>query len=160
MACDNRDRPRLKMPEGKRQSYAGAMPSLNCYHRGSIAFASRTMSTAATMGARIGGLKDVWLISAGHGLTHWYTATFYLLLPLIGKELGLSYTEIGLIMTVQHLAGAISNLPGGMIVDIIGQKGYLMAASLFWTPRPLIESCCGSSLFRDLSAGSSMGAAA
>ena len=32
--------------------------------------------------------KEVWLISAGHGLTHWYTATFYLLLPLIGKELG------------------------------------------------------------------------
>lgn len=94
------------------------------------------MSTAATIGSRIGGLKDVWLISAGHGLTHWYTATFYLLLPLIGKELGLSYTEIGLIMTIQHLAGAISNLPGGMIVDIVGQKGYLMAASLFWVGVP------------------------
>ena len=62
--------------------------------------------------------KDIWLLSAGHGLTHWYTATFYLLLPLIGKEFGLSYTEIGLIMTVQHLAGAISNIPGGMIVEI------------------------------------------
>ena len=94
------------------------------------------MSITATMGARIGGFKDVWLISAGHGLTHWYTATFYLLLPLIGKELGLSYTEIGLIMTVQHLAGAISNLPGGMIVDMIGQKGYLLAASLFWVGVP------------------------
>ena len=80
--------------------------------------------------------KDVWLISAGHGLTHWYTATFYILLPLIGKELGLSYTEIGLIMTIQHLAGAISNLPGGMIVDMIGKKGYLMAASLFWIGIP------------------------
>ncbi|MCI3953387.1 MAG: transporter, partial [Burkholderiales bacterium] len=44
--------------------------------------------------------RDVWLISLGHGLTHWYTATFYLLLPLIGRELGLSYTEIGLIMTL------------------------------------------------------------
>ncbi|MDB5812805.1 MAG: transporter [Betaproteobacteria bacterium] len=80
--------------------------------------------------------KDVWLISAGHGLTHWYTATFYILLPLIGKEFGLSYTEIGLIMTVQHLAGAISNIPGGMIVDMIGKKGYLMATSLFWVGFP------------------------
>ncbi len=94
------------------------------------------MSTAAALGSRLGGLKDVWLISAGHGLTHWYTATFYLLLPLIGKELGLSYTEIGLIMTIQHLAGAIANLPGGVLVDIIGQKGYLMAASLFWVGVP------------------------
>jgi len=27
--------------------------------------------------------RDVWLISIGHSLTHWYPATFYLLLPLI-----------------------------------------------------------------------------
>jgi sugar phosphate permease len=94
------------------------------------------MSTAAAAAPRLYKLKDVWLISAGHGLTHWYTATFYLLLPLIGKELGLTYTEIGLIMTIQHLAGAISNLPGGMVVDVVGQKGYLMAASLFWVGVP------------------------
>src|SRR5687767_14242896 len=94
------------------------------------------MTTAATLGARLQGFKDVWLISAGHGLTHWYTATFYLLLPLIGKELALSYTEIGLIMTIQHVAGAISNLPGGVLVDVVGQKGYLMAASLFWVGVP------------------------
>jgi MFS family permease len=80
--------------------------------------------------------KDVWLISAGHAFTHWYTATFYLLLPLIGKELGLSYTEIGLIMTTQHIVSAISNLPGGMVVDMVGKKGYLMATSLFWVGFP------------------------
>jgi MFS family permease len=95
------------------------------------------MNTAATItGSAPRSFKDVWLISAGHGLTHWYTATFFLLLPLIGKELGLSYTEIGLIMTVQHAVGAISNLPGGMVVDIVGKKGYLMATSLFWVGFP------------------------
>lgn len=91
-------------------------------------------SAAPADGRRLS--RDVWLISAGHGLTHWYTATFYLLLPLIGRELGLSYTEIGLIMTVQHLAGAISNIPGGILVDTVGKKGYLMAASLFWVGFP------------------------
>ncbi len=80
--------------------------------------------------------KDVWLISAGHAFTHWYTATFYLLLPLIGKELGLSYTEIGLIMAVQNGVGALSNIPGGMVVDMVGKKGYLMAISLFWVGFP------------------------
>lgn len=95
------------------------------------------MSTAAATAGRLPRtFREVWLISAGHGLTHWYTATFYLLLPLIGKELGLSYTEIGLIMTIQHLAGALSNLPGGILVDVIGQKGYIMAASLFWVGVP------------------------
>jgi len=94
------------------------------------------MNTAAIADPRPQTFREVWLISAGHGLTHWYTATFYLLLPLIGKELGLSYTEIGVIMTVQHLAGAISNLPGGMLVDTVGKKGYLMATSLFWVGFP------------------------
>ncbi|MGE5524908.1 MAG: MFS transporter [Rhodospirillaceae bacterium] len=91
----------------------------------------------ATAGATVPrSFREVWLVSAGHGLTHWYTATFYILLPLIGKELGLSYTEIGLIMTIQHLAGAISNIPGGILVDTVGRKGYLMAASLFWVGFP------------------------
>jgi sugar phosphate permease len=93
-----------------------------------------SITTASALPAR--SFKDVWLISAGHSLTHWYPATFYVLLPLIGKELGLSYTQIGFLMSAQHLAGAISNLPGGMIVDAIGKKGYLMAASLFWVGFP------------------------
>src|SRR4029453_10534043 len=80
--------------------------------------------------------REVWLITIGHALTHWYTATFYLLLPLIGKELGLSYTEIGFIMAVQNAVGAISSLPGGMLVDLVGKKGYLMATSLFWVGFP------------------------
>ena len=95
-----------------------------------------TATATASAAAGTNSFKEVWLISAGHGLTHWYPATFYILLPLIGKEFGLSYTEIGLIMTVQHLAGAISNIPGGMVVDMVGKKGYLMATSLFWVGFP------------------------
>jgi MFS family permease len=81
-------------------------------------------------------LKEVGLISAGHGLTHWYPATFYLLLPLIGKELGLTYTQIGFILTVQHVVGAIANLPGGAVVDAYGKKGYLLVLSLIWIGVP------------------------
>lgn len=94
------------------------------------------MSTTAATVLPPRTFRDVWLISAGHGLTHWYPATFYVLLPLIGKELGLSYTQIGFLMSAQHIAGALSNLPGGMVVDAIGKKGYLMAASLFWVGFP------------------------
>ena len=100
------------------------------------------MSLLAATPSRIHFSRDVWLISLGHGLTHWYTATFYLLLPLIGRELGLSYTEIGLIMTIQHLAGAISNIPGGILVDTVGNA----AASARSTPSTNIcETRCGSS---------------
>jgi MFS transporter, FSR family, fosmidomycin resistance protein len=82
--------------------------------------------------------QEVWVISLGHALTHWYPGTFYLLLPLIGKELGLSYSEIGSVLTCQYLAGAIANIPGGIFVDSVGRKGVLMAASLFWIGFPYL----------------------
>ena len=82
--------------------------------------------------------RDVWIITAAHSLTHWYPATFYLLLPLIGKELGLTYSQIGLVMTCQYAAGAIANIPGGMVVDTVGRKGFLMALSLFWVGFPYL----------------------
>ena len=80
----------------------------------------------------------MWLITIGHGLTHWYPATFYLLLPLIGNELGLNYSQIGLIMTCQYVASAIANVPGGVLVDTVGRKGLLMAVSLFWIGFPYL----------------------
>src|SRR5215217_8479396 len=80
--------------------------------------------------------REVWLITVGHALTHWYPATFYLLLPLIGAELGLSYSQIGSILTCQFAAGAISNIPGGIFVDTVGRKGLLMAVALFWIGFP------------------------
>ena len=82
--------------------------------------------------------REVWLITLGHALTHWYPATFYLILPIIGKELGLSYSQIGLIMTCQYLAGAVANVPGGILVDTVGRKGVLMALSLFWVGFPYL----------------------
>ena len=71
-------------------------------------------------------------------MTHWYPATFYLLLPLIGRELGLSYSQIGAVLTFQYVAGAVSNLPGGILVDAVGRKGLLMALSLFWIGFPYL----------------------
>jgi MFS transporter, FSR family, fosmidomycin resistance protein len=94
------------------------------------------MTTADVAPAR--SFSEVWLISLGHAMTHWYPATFYLLLPLIGRELGLSYSQIGAVLTFQYVAGAVSNLPGGLLVDAVGRKGPLMALSLFWIGFPYL----------------------
>ncbi len=88
--------------------------------------------------AASGSFRELWLITIGHTLTHWYPATFYLLLPLIGKELGLSYSQIGLIMTCQYIAAAVANIPGGIVTDTVGRKGVLMAVSLFWVGFPYL----------------------
>jgi MFS family permease len=95
-------------------------------------------TVAAAQAAPRHAWKELWLITIGHGLTHWYPATFYLLLPLIGNELGLSYSQIGLIMTCQYIAAAIANIPGGVLVDTVGRKGLLMAVSLFWVGFPYL----------------------
>lgn len=92
--------------------------------------------TADTLPRR--SFREVALISAGHMMTHWYPGTFYVLLPLIGRDLGLSLSEIGSIMTCQFAAGAISNVPGGMAVDLIGRKGLLMAIALSWIGLPYL----------------------
>ncbi|HEY2138146.1 MAG TPA: MFS transporter [Xanthobacteraceae bacterium] len=97
--------------------------------------------TEVTMDAAVprrNSFQDVLVVSFGHALTHWYPSTFYLLLPLIGKELGLSYGEIGSILTCQYAAGAIANVPGGIFVDAVGRKGLLMALSLFWIGFPYL----------------------
>ncbi|HVJ12197.1 MAG TPA: MFS transporter, partial [Burkholderiales bacterium] len=52
--------------------------------------------------------------------------------------LGLSYSQIGLIMTCKYIASAIANVPGGVLVDTVGRKGLLMALSLFWIGFPYL----------------------
>jgi MFS transporter, FSR family, fosmidomycin resistance protein len=94
-----------------------------------------TMETGAVQRR---SFQEVWVICIGHALTHWYPATFYLLLPLIGKELGLDYLQIGSILTCQFTAGAIANIPGGIFVDSVGRKGLLMAVALSWIGVPYL----------------------
>jgi MFS transporter, FSR family, fosmidomycin resistance protein len=94
--------------------------------------------SAPTSAARARSFADVWLITLGHTLTHWYPATFYLLLPLIGNELHLSYEQIGSILTCQFVCGALSNIPGGMIADSVPRKGLLMALALCWVGAPYL----------------------
>jgi MFS family permease len=96
-----------------------------------------TMATSTKLISKPSFL-EIFVITFGHTMTHWYPATFYLLLPLIGKELGLSYGEIGAIMTCQYLVGAISNVPGGLAVDFVSRKTVPMAISMLWVGVPYL----------------------
>ena len=96
-----------------------------------------TMATSTKLTSKPSFL-EIFVITVGHTMTHWYPATFYLLLPLIGKELGLSYGEIGAIMTCQYLVGAISNVPGGLAVDFVSRKTMPMAISMLWVGVPYL----------------------
>ena len=71
----------------------------------------RTVNTAATTTAAAPrSFKDVWLISAGHALTHWYTATFYLLLPLIAGIFWIGLYPAPILRRVEPSASALIEL--------------------------------------------------
>ncbi len=78
----------------------------------------------------------LWLIALGHAFTHWCPATFYLMLPFIVKELNLSYSQAGFLITIRAAANLLVNIPSGMLVDLIGQRGLLMALALISTGVP------------------------
>jgi MFS transporter, FSR family, fosmidomycin resistance protein len=78
----------------------------------------------------------LWLIALGHTFTHWCPATFYLLLPFLVKEMGLTYSQAGFLVTIRAAANLLVNIPAGMLVDIIGKKALLMALALVATGVP------------------------
>ena len=78
----------------------------------------------------------LWLIALGHTFTHWCPATFYLLLPFLVKEMGLTYSQAGFLVTIRVAANLLVNIPAGMLVDIIGKKALLMALALLATGVP------------------------
>ena len=78
----------------------------------------------------------LWLIALGHTFTHWCPATFYLLLPYLVKELGLTYSQAGFLITIRVAANLLVNIPAGMLVDIVGKKALLMALALLATGVP------------------------
>ncbi len=80
----------------------------------------------------------MWAIGAGHGMTHAYTASLYLLLPFIGKELGLTYSQIGLMLAVRQLMSMVVNIPAGVIVDTVGRRNLFMAAALLGSTVPYL----------------------
>ena len=78
----------------------------------------------------------IFTVSLGHTFTHWYPATFFIILPYLAKDLGLSYSQAGLLITLQSLAGTLINLPAGVVVDVIGKTSLIMVISLAWAGIP------------------------
>ncbi len=72
----------------------------------------------------------LWAIATGHALNHGISAAFTLLLPFLAKDLGLSFAQVGLLVSVRQLMSMLVNLPAGVLVDAVGHRERLMTASL------------------------------
>lgn len=72
----------------------------------------------------------VFLVGLGHAGTHWIAATFYLLLPFITRDLGLSYAQAGALVSLFHISSVTANFGSGMVVDVTGRRVLFQVVSL------------------------------
>src|SRR5437763_6648862 len=77
-------------------------------------------------------------ISVGHAMTHWYPGAFTVMLPFLAQDLGLSLTQVGLLVGLRSITSTLINLPGGMIVDLIGRRTLVMVLAIAWAGIPYL----------------------
>lgn len=77
-------------------------------------------------------------ISVGHAMTHWYPGAFTVLLPFFAQDLGLTLTQVGLLIGLRNLTSTLVNLPGGMLVDVVGRRKLIMALAILWAGIPYL----------------------
>ncbi|MBT3360158.1 MAG: MFS transporter [Rhodospirillales bacterium] len=70
------------------------------------------------------------LVSFGHAGTHWIIMTFYLILPFVRTDLGLTYTEAAFLVSVVHISSTSANFGSGLVVDVTGRKVIFLIISL------------------------------
>ncbi len=76
------------------------------------------------------GQGPTFLVAAGHGATHWIIGTFYVLLPSIRDDLGLTYAQAGALVTVFHAASFAANIGSGTVVDVGVRHVTIQSVSL------------------------------
>jgi len=71
-----------------------------------------------------------WMVALGHGATHWVLAAYLVMAPFFTKELGISYTEAGLLFATFHVCSFIANFGSGAAVDLVGRRVFLQVIAL------------------------------
>jgi predicted MFS family arabinose efflux permease len=72
-------------------------------------------------------LKSLGLVSTGHVFSHLYMFALPPLFPLLKQDLGLSWTELGVLLAVYSATTGIVQVPAGLIVDRIGGRTVFLS---------------------------------
>jgi MFS family permease len=83
-----------------------------------------SMEAAATLQRR--EINIIGLIGFAHFLSHFYQLALPPLFLLVKADLGLSFTDLGLVMTTFAVITAILQTPVGLLVDRIGGRAVLI----------------------------------
>jgi MFS family permease len=90
----------------------------------------RTSTIAVSEGWSRSDNRLLALIAGGHGTTHWYAGLLSVALPLIAKDLGFSFAQVGLLMTCRALLGACGNVVTSVAADLGGRRKGMLVGSV------------------------------
>ena len=71
-------------------------------------------------------LQVLALVGSGHAVSHFYLLALPPLFPLLRQELGASYTELGLLVTLLNVSTGMAQVPAGFLVDRFGARRLLL----------------------------------
>jgi MFS family permease len=69
-------------------------------------------------------------VGSAHAVSHFYGLMLYPLFPLLKVEWGISFVQLGAMLTVFNLTSVIAQTPAGILVDRIGSRKLLVGALL------------------------------
>lgn len=76
---------------------------------------------------KTGNYRFLSVLSASHGIFHFMTQSFSVVLPTIKEAFGINPVQVGLLITVKTVASGLTSLPGGVVSDYFrGHRGRLM----------------------------------
>lgn len=79
-----------------------------------------------TLAAPRRDLKVLSLVCGGHFMSHFYMMVLPPLFPFINEDLGLSYVQLGVLLTARYVATGVAQIPIGFLVDRFGAKVMLI----------------------------------
>ncbi len=82
--------------------------------------------TDAAAGTLKREMKVVGVVSGGHFMSHCYSMMLPPLFPILHLELGVSYTALGLMLSLRSLLFGSMQLPAGILVDRFGARLILV----------------------------------
>ncbi|MFT5539341.1 MAG: FSR family fosmidomycin resistance protein-like MFS transporter [Alphaproteobacteria bacterium] len=83
------------------------------------------MEQAATADVR-NDVKILGLVSAGHFCSHFYMLTLPALFIFLNRDLGISFTLLGAMLSARYISTGMAQVPAGFMVDRYGAKPVLM----------------------------------
>jgi MFS family permease len=69
--------------------------------------------------------RIIGIISVGHLFSHFYQLALPSMFPLMTADMGLSYSQLGIVAAAFYVASGLSQTPAGFLVDRIGARPVL-----------------------------------